>query len=298
MGGVVGGHGDGHGEPVGVPGVSQQLLGLVHVVGIGVGQACVKVLGERRIDGGADLGAVALAGQVEDLVHVHGIAHGLADLLVVEGLHVVVQVQGLDQVHGALQGLVGAGADGVHLVDGQVTGHVHRAGAQGGHEGVGVLIDLEGDLVQVGLLAPVVGELLHDQVLLHGAGDELEGAGAHGGGGLVGVVRRDDIHHAHIGQEVGVGFLQGDGHGVAVRRNIFHRRKRLGQGSVYRGLGAGFEGIDHIIGGDGCAVVEQHALPQGEGIGQTILRHGAVGSHSGHILAAGVGLDQAFIDVK
>lgn len=69
---------------------------------------------------------MALPGEVQDLLHIHRVAHGLPDLLIVKGLHIIVQVQGLDQVHGTLQRLVGAAADRVHLVNGQVEGHVHR----------------------------------------------------------------------------------------------------------------------------------------------------------------------------
>ena len=298
MGGVVGGDGDGHGEPVGIARLGQQLLGLLRVIGVGVVEALIVVLGEGGVDGGAHLGAVALGGEFHDLVHVDGIAQSLADLLIVEGLHVVVQVQGLHQVHGTLQGLVGPLADGVHLVDGQVDGHVHRLCRQGRHQGVGVLKDLEGHLVQGSPLAPVVGKLLHHQVLLHRPGHEPEGPGAHGGGGLVGVIVGDDVHHAHIAEEVGVGLGQGDGDGIAVGSYTFYSRKRRGQGGVHRGLGAGFKGINHVIGGDLFPIVEEDALPQGEGVGEAILRHGTVRGHGGDILPRGGGLHQALVDVE
>ena len=241
---------------------------------------------------------MALPGEVQDLLHIHRVAHGLSDLLIVKGLHIIVQVQGLDQVHGTLQRLVGAAADRVHLVNGQVEGHVHRLRAQGGHKGVGVLIDLEGHLVQVGLLAPVVAELLQNQVLLHRAGDKLEGARPHRRGILLVIRRRDNVHHAHIAQEVRVGFRQGDGDGAPLGGDVLHRRKRRGQGGVHRGLGAGFKGIDHVLGGHSFPIVEKHPFPQGEGIGQAILRHSTVGCHRRHILAADIGLDQALVDVE
>ena len=91
---VVGGDGNGHVEAVWIAGLGQQLHSLVRVVGVVIGQAVVKILGEGRVHAGADQGAVTVKGQVQNLLPVHGVAQGLTNQLVVEGLRGIVQIQG------------------------------------------------------------------------------------------------------------------------------------------------------------------------------------------------------------
>ena len=205
MGLIVGGDGDGHGEPVGIPGLRQQLPGPLRVIGIIVCQVLHKIFLKRRIHTGADGAAVPVEGHVNDLLFVHGVAQGLPDLFIVERLRGVVQIQRLHQIHRAFQHLEvipqlgGLGA-------GQVGEHVDGSALQAHHQAVRVLNDPEGHLVQLGRGAPVLVELLDDEVLLDPVavkllqndgvlgcpGDEFERPRAHRGGGLVRIVLRQD----------------------------------------------------------------------------------------------------------
>ena len=142
---------------------------------------------------------------------------------------------------------------------------VHRPALQGHDQSGAVFDDLEGDLVQQGGLAPVILEAFQDDVFLSGTGDELEGAGAHGGGILLLVAGGQD-GHGEVGQEFDVGLHQGDDHGAVVRG--LHRGdgiKAVDDGGARVQTGGPGDGPDHVLGGDGVAVMEFHALPQGEG---------------------------------
>ena len=191
MGLVVGGDGDGHREPVGVARLGQEGLGLLHVVGVVVGQALVKVLPESGVHAGADEAAVAVKGQVQNLLPVHGVAQGLADPHVVKGLLGVVEVHGLDQVHGALFDVEVVSQLG-HLGAGQMGEEVHGPALEAHENAVRVFDNFIGNLIQIGFLTPVVLEALQDDVVLSGPGDELEGPRPHGGGVLPVVLRRED----------------------------------------------------------------------------------------------------------
>ncbi|MPN25381.1 hypothetical protein SDC9_172790 [bioreactor metagenome] len=233
MGGVVGGDLDGEGESVGVARLGKKLLGLTGVVGIVSAQRRVKVLLEGRIHGGTHPGAVAVRRQRQERVHIHRVAQGLAHLLVIEGGLCVVEIQRLHQIHGALQHLVLIG-EPLGLADRQMGAHIHRAGAQRGHQGGGVLVDLVGHLVQIGRRAVIVGELLQHHVLLHAAGDELKRAGPYGLGGIIRIIRGRDIDGGHIADEVGVGRVQGHLDRVGVGRgDIFDSRKRRHQCGIH-----------------------------------------------------------------
>ena len=91
-------------------------------------------------------------------------------------------------------------------------GHVQGAALQAHHQGVAVGDDAEGDLVQIGRVAPVGLVLLHHQAVLGGVGDEAEGAGAHGvlGDGVPGA-GGDDAGGEGV-DELQAGFGQGDDH--------------------------------------------------------------------------------------
>ena len=90
MGRIVAGYFDGKFEAVRIAGLPQQLLCLVNVVGIAVGESGFKVFGKGGIHGGADLGAVPVRRQVQHGVHIHSVAHGLPHQNVVKGLHLMV----------------------------------------------------------------------------------------------------------------------------------------------------------------------------------------------------------------
>ena len=225
---VVGGDRDGHGEPVRIPRLRQKLPGPVRVIGVIVCQVLHKIFLEGRIHAGADGAAVPVKGQIDDLLLVHGIAQGLPHQLVVEGLHGVVQVQGLYQVHGALQHLEVVPQLG-HLGAGQVGEHVDGPALQAHHQAVRVLDDPEGHLVQLGRGAPVVVEPLQNDGVLGCPGHELEGPGAHRSGVLLRIVLRQD-GQGQIGQKFAVRLVQGDGQRGLIRVHGGNSRKRRDQG--------------------------------------------------------------------
>ena len=283
MGLVVAGHGDGHVEAVGIAGLRQQSLGLLHITGVVVGQAVVKILAEGGIHAGTDGAAIAVKGQVDDLLLVHGIAQGLPDADIVKGGHGVVQVHGLDQVHSAL-GHVEVLLQLGHLGAGQMGAQVDGAALEAHHQAVRVLHDLQGDLVQLGGGAPVAVELLQHHGILGGTGDKLEGAGAHGVGVLLVVIRGQDSG-GHVGNELIAGFGNGDGNGLVIRRlNGLNNRKRLHlDNPCLSGGGAALDGVYHILRRHRFTVMELHAFPQVEGVGHPVL---------GYLVAFGDGRGQ------
>ena len=299
--GVVGGGGDGHGKPVRVARLGQQRPGLFHVLRVALRQLGHEVFLLGGVHAGAGGHPRAVAYEVDDLVHIDGVVHGLADQGVVKGLHGVVQVQRLHQVHGVL-------VDGeavLHLPQqgvGQVDHHVQRPALQADDQGVYVGDDFEGHLVQLGglLLVPVAVVPLHHQAVLGGVGDELEGAGAghglgDGGAGILG----DDGGGEGV-DKLGAGLGQGDDHMAAVNRlNLGDIRKRRDQRrSIVLRSGAAFQGIDHILDGDGLSVVERYALPQGEGVRPAIRRDLIVTGDGPGEGAIGAGLYQSLEDVE
>ena len=297
MGLVVAGDGDGEAEAVLVPGLLQQFFGLAHIMGIPLGQSRVKVLAEGRIHGGAHLGAMAVGGQLQHGVHIHSIAQGLTHQLIVEGSHGVVQVQGLDKIHGTLQHLVAVGQV-VHLVHGQVGHKVQGAAVEGGEESIVVLIDLVGHLIQAGALAVVCLVAFKDEILLDAAGSKTEGAGAHRGSGLLVIALGDNVNAGNIAEEVRIGSVQGDDDGIALSANIGNRRKRRHHGFGHRGSGAGFKGIEHVLHRAALAVVENHTVPERKGVSQAILRHIIVRGDRADVITVSIGLYQPFEDVE
>ena len=279
MGLVVGGNGNGHLKAVGIAGIGQEALRLFHVLSVIIGQAFVKILAEGGVHAGANGAAVAVKGQVDDALLVHGVAQGLPDPHIVKGLLRVVQVQGLHQVHGAL-GHVEIVAQLGHLGAGQVGAQVDGAALKAHHQAVGVLHDLEGHLVQIRGGAPILVKLLQNDVVLGGPGDELERAGAHGGGILLVVIGRQD-GGGHIGNKLVAGLGDGDGDGARIHGLYrLDNRKRLHQRSSVRGVGAAANGIYNILRRHFVTVVELHALTQGKGVGQPILGNGVAFSNS------------------
>ena len=175
---------------------------------------------------------------------------------------------------------------------------IQAAGVQRGHHGGVVLTDLVGHLVQLGLLAVVIGVLLQHHVLLHAAGDILEGAGADGLGCLIGVVLGHDVDVGHIADEVAVGGGQGKADLIALSLGVHDSRKRLCHSGVHCVSGAGFKGIEHVVHGALSTIVEHHTVTKGEGVGQLVVRNGMLGSDSIDEVTVRVGLHKALKDVK
>ena len=179
-----------------------------------------------------------------------------------------------------------------------MSAQVNGAALEAQHQAVGILDDLKGHLVQLGGGAPVLVKLLQHNAVLRSAGDELEGAGAHGGGVLLVVIGGQD-GGGEVSQELVVRRFQGDGHGLVI--HLFHRLNGLEGGNQRLAvgvIGAPLNGIDHVVRGHGFAVMELHALTQGEGVGFLVVREGvALGNGRGQVAVRG-GLHQALKHVE
>ena len=268
-------------------------------MGILIHQLRQEILGKRGIDAAAHGGAVAVGHHIHDALPVDGIAQGLAHQLVVKGLGLVVQIDGLHQVHGALQHLEIAVELG-RLGRGQVGAQVDGRAVEVHHQGVGVLADLIGDLVQPRGGAPVILKALHDEVLLGGAGHEPERAGAHRGGGLVGIVGGNDSRR-HIADELQVTLRDGNGDGLFVQGldTLVSRKRRYQRLFLtLRHSGAAIDRVYNILCGHCLAVVELHTVTKGEGVRGPILGQLIFLRHSGDHFAVRIGLYQALEDVE
>ena len=103
----------------------------------------------------------------------------------------MVEIHGLNQVHGALFNIeIPAELGG--LGAGQVGKEVHRPALETHENAVRIFNDLEGDLVQIRRLSPILLKALQDDIVLCGPGDIPKRPGAHRGGVLPVVVRRED----------------------------------------------------------------------------------------------------------
>ena len=297
MGLVVGGHGDGHVKAVGIAGLGQQLLALGGIIAVVVHQLRQEVLGQLGIDAAAHGGAVAVSHNVHDLLTVDGVAHGLPYLFVVKGCSGVVEIHRLHQIHGALgNGEVIAQLSG--LCAGQVGADIHAAALQSHHQRGRILIDLIRYLADLGGSAPIVVKALHDDVLLGRAGHQLEGAGAGDEAGLTLAALGNDGRRQEVDQ-LHVGLLQTEGHGALVRRlQILNSRKRRHQGGIPGIAGAAVDRIDHILRRYRIAIVELHALTQGEGVNQSIVRNVVAFGYRGDQFTIGAGFHQALVNVE
>ena len=297
MGLIVGGHGDGHVKAIGISGLRQQLLALGRIVGVVFRQLRQEILGQLGIDAAAHGGAVTVRHDVHDLLPVDGVAHGLPHLLVVEGLRGVVEIHRLHQIHGALQhGQIAAQLR--RLRAGQVSAQIHAAALQGHHQRGGILIDLIRHFAESGGSAPVIVKALQHDVLLRRAGRQLEGARAGDKARLRIAVLGNDGRRQEIDQ-LQIGLLQPEGHRPFVHGfQVLNSRKRRHQGRVPRVVGAAVHGIDHILRRHRLAVMELHALTQGEGVDKSVLRDIVAFSHSGDQFTIGAGFHQALINVE
>ena len=179
-----------------------------------------------------------------------------------------------------------------------LSGQVDGAALQAHDHAVHALDDLKGDLVQIGRGAPVLVELLQHHVVLRGAGHKLVGAGADGEGAHVGVVGGDD-GGSHVGQELVARLLQSDHHSAVVGGGDGVDDAQRGHQRLALALvGAALQRVDDVVDGHSVAVMEFHALTQGEGVGQSVGGDLVVLGHGADQLAGGVGLHQTLVDVE
>ncbi|MNI13956.1 hypothetical protein D3C73_672050 [compost metagenome] len=189
------------------------------------------------------------------------------------------------QIHDAVAGNV----DNLHLVGGfeaagigrrDVFDHVDIARKHGGNTGARVLEDAEGDLVPLGLFAPIGIIFLNYDVIIRRPRDELERPGADDA--LAGVhltgrelfhLGRQDGDTAEVVQEQRrrAGGLDAhrqriDGRDFGDRLHIGGKRARAVGGRKRNALDAG----DHVFSGEIAAVVEFHAFAQFEFPGRVI----------------------------
>ena len=297
MGGIVGGHGDGHIKAVGIARIGQQGLGLLHVVGVVIGQAVVKILAKGGVHAGADEASVSVEGQVQDLLAIHGIAQGLAHPHIVKGLFGVIEVKGLHQVHGAL-----GDVEIISQLGGPGAGHmgaqIHRPALKAHEDAVGILHDLEGHLVQLGGDAPVVLKPLQHHIVLGGTGDVLERAGAHRRGVLPVIVPGQN-GGGEVGEKLVVRLGDGDGHRLVVQGgHIGDGGKGLHQRGAALRVGAALDRPDHVVHSHSLPIMELHPVAQSEGISRSIVRDGIVRGHRGDQVAVCGGLYKPFKHVE
>ena len=226
---------------------------------------------------------------------VQGIAQRLAHAHVVEGLYGVIQIEGLHDVAASLQDFqIGKGLD---LVGVEADSHVHGAGTQAHHQGLGIFDDLEGHLVQMCRFAPVFVELLQHDLALDDAGNELVRAGAHDFAQGIDAFGNDG--GGDMRKEFGVGLLQVDDDGRIVRggdrgnvRYVAHQR--------FAGLqtcGSG-QGPDDVGNGNVLAVMEFNALPKLKGVLIGAVVDGIAFRDGRHQFTVAVGLDEAFKNIE
>ena len=297
MGLIVAGNLDGKAEAVGIACFCQQLHRLIRVVGVGISHRRVKILAEGGVHGRTHLCTVAVRSQIQHTVHIHRIAQGLTDQLVVKRRHSIVQVDGLDQIHGAFQNSIPIGQV-VYLIHGQMRHQIQTAAVQRIEQSGAVLIDLVGHPVQLCTFAIVGIVPLQDQILLNAAGNILERTGTHRRGSVVGIALRQDIHAGHRTEKIAVGLRQCDGNHIAVNRCLHNSGKRRYHVGINGSSSAGFERIKHIVRGADSSIVEHHTITKGKGIGQTVAGDLHLGSNRLHEIAIRIGLDQTLKDVE
>ncbi len=273
MGLVVGGNGDAQVKAVGIPGLRQKGFGLFDILGIIVGEGVVKILGKGGVHAGPQCGAGAVGGKINDLLLVHGVAQRPPHPHVVQRLHRVVQIQRLHQIHRAVENLK-AVSQLRGLRGGEMGTQVDGPALKGQHHRVSALKNLKGHGFQLRLFSPVVVKPLQNNGVPIRAGDEFEGAGADGSRRLPVVVCGKD-GGGEGRQKFAVRRAEGNDHRFPVR--CLHRlniRKRLHQrGFTLTGVGAAFDGPDHIVRCHRRAVVELHALTQSEGVNRSVGRY-------------------------
>ena len=298
---------DGQGElhRLSIAGICQHLLGGVGVI-LGDLQLAVEPLALGLGDDGGHRRAVLAGDGAGQLRLVQGIVEGLADLHVVKG--------SLGGVDGQVVDL-GGGEDvqrqrvvGLHALgqgEGEGGGHVDLAGLELHQAGVVIRHQDVLDLLGLGhALLAVIGIGLQGQAaalhpLLEHVGAGADGVAqvllvAHGFG--IGLVAQHHVEAAQLGQEGGVGLLQGNDHLLVGGLN---RVNGLGDVAVVGGLivpGA-VEGPDPVAGLHVLAVGELDALYQIEGVGQAVVADGPVGGQLGLDGAVVAGAHQALKDL-
>ena len=155
---------------------------------------------------------------------------------------------------------------GGHVVD-----HVDVAGEERRHAGGAGLDRLQDRAVEGRHLAPVVGVLLQDDAIARHVLDELPGTGAEGGLAAVELLGRraaaglvgDDRDRRHVVRHQRVGLLGRDPYRVVVDLlDGLALGVELEGGRRVRHVRCPLEGAEHVVGGEGRAVVETHALAE------------------------------------
>ena len=172
--------------------------------------------------------------------------------------------------------------------------HIHSAALEAQEDTVGIFNDLIGDFGQLRLFAPVIVKPLQHHGLLGRPGDELEGAGAHRLGILLGVVFGQHSG-GQIRSKLIIGLLKLEADGVVPLRIHLH----AGKGSYLDDIGAvrlgtALIGPDYVLRRHVLAVMELHAGAELEGIKQMVVGNRVALCHGGIQVAAGVGFQKAF----
>ena len=284
---IIAGHGDVHVKAVGVSGLRQQLLGLFGVIAVVIGQGIIKIFAERGIHTGPQQCAVAVKGQIQNLLAVNGIAQCLPHPHIVKGRLGVVEIQRLHQIHGALLHMESL-AKLRHLCGGQVGEQVHRAALEAHHHAVRILDNFVGHLAQTGLFAPVIVKALQHHRVLRGPGHKLERAGAYRRGVVLGKHSR-----GQIGDKLVAGLGEAEANGVLALLINF----RVGKGRHLNNIrtvriSAALIGPDHVLRRHVLSVVELYAGAETDSIKQMVIGNGIALCQSRLEVAGAVGLQE------
>ena len=210
---------------------------------------------------------------INDFLAVNGMGNGLAHLQLGQCRVLVVGGQNCLAFRGAeSHGNIRVGLQGPQTFRRAGEGYqIQITGHHGGDLCRLIVDEAELDLGQLDRAGiPVARVLFHQDAIALDPADEFEGPGAHGFGRVGSGGLLADNHgggFTHPEQERGPRFLQGDAHGMGVRRfDLGHVHEALLTLDLAAFRRIGFESVFHIGRIKIRAVVELHALDQVEGI--------------------------------
>ena len=164
---VVAGNGNCHIETVWITSLSKKRSGFLEIEGIVVRKGVVIVLSEGREHRCAERNTVAVKGQIDHGLFVHGIAQRLTDPDIVKRLFSIVEIECLDEIHAALGDTEICLIQLNGLVTAQMRDEIQRPALESKHESFSTLQNLKSNLIDLRRCAPVVRETLKHQAVLN-----------------------------------------------------------------------------------------------------------------------------------
>ena len=276
-------------QAVGVAGLRQQLLGPLDILLV-VGHVITGIADTGGRDQGVGRGAGAVQNAVDDLLNIDRLGDGLADADVREDGVLAVQGQ-VPGRHGLVlvELQVGVALNDRDVVHRQVVDHVHLAVLQGDGPLGGLGDNAEGDVLGLGLAQEVVVIGLEGAVVAVAPLHKLIGAAADRVLQEAVRIALDDVlgHDRRKGdRQVDEGAQEG---GLQVQADIVLVQDLRLAGVVddvghIGAVDGAVEGVGHVLGGAGGAVVEGDVLPDLEVDGDVVHLLPALG-HIGDDLA-------------